>query len=259
MPSQRVSFENSSGVRLSGIIDLPEGPPNQFALFAHCFTCTKDLKAIVRISRHLAKHEIGVLRFDFTGLGGSAGQFCDSNFQSNVSDIISAVEFLASNFQSPSTLIGHSLGGTAMIVASKQIPSARSLVTLASPANTHHLVDTLLRLNPHIERDGQGEVVIGGRSHLIKAQLLDSLRNQDIESSLGSLSIPHLIFHSPKDETLSINHGHKMFESTGESGGRETNYRAFVTLPGSDHLFVNQAEDIPFVGSLIANWCHRFI
>ncbi|MEL7499800.1 MAG: alpha/beta fold hydrolase [Planctomycetota bacterium] len=252
MPSQRVYFPNSKGDRLAGIVDLPSEDPVGFALFAHCFTCTKDLKAIVRVSRGLAKQGIGVLRFDFTGLGDSHGDFSESNFESNVSDIHSAANWLSENHQPAAMFVGHSLGGTALMSTMNRMDSARSLVTLASPANTHHLVDTLLRLNPNIEKDHEGEVVIGGRTHLIKTQLLQSLRRQQMKPLIESIQIPHLVLHSPDDEMLAIQHAHDIFEM---SGG----YKAFVTLPGSDHLLVNQPEDVGFVSNLIASWGKRFM
>lgn len=258
MPSQRITFENEAGVLLAGIIDLPDQPVTRYALFAHCFTCTKDLKAIVKISRGLAKQGIAVLRFDFTGLGGSGGVFADSNFETNVADIQAAVRWLSENHQAPQLLIGHSLGGTAMIATASQIPSAACIVTLASPANTHHLVQTLYRLNPAIEQQGFGEVVIGGRTHMIRKTLLDSLQRRNIQQPLNALSLPHLILHSPTDETLPIDHADEMFAETGRLQKRVDNYRAYVTLPGSDHLLVNQPEDINFVVGLIANWGRRF-
>lgn len=251
MPSQRIYIENSAGDRLAGIIEIPTEPPLGFALFAHCFTCTKDLKAIVRICRGLAKQNIGVLRFDFTGLGDSHGVFADSNFETNQADILSAVDWMAQNYEAPKLLIGHSLGGTALMATTQQIPSATSLVTLASPANTHHLVDTLLRLNPNIERDGAGEVVIGGRTHLVRTQLLESLRNKKMQPLIEAIKIPQLVLHSPADEMLSISHAYDIFNWTGGA-------KAFVTLPGSDHLLINQPQDVGFVSDLIASWATRY-
>ena len=249
--SHRVTFPNHAGDPLVGVLDTCDRP-RYYAIFSHCFTCSKDLKAIVRISRRLAEHGIGVLRFDFTGLGDSHGVFADSNFETNQQDILSAVDWLVANYEGPEILIGHSLGGTALMASTHSIPSARALATLASPSNTHHLVDTLLRLNPSIEVDGQGEVVIGGRTHLVKTQLLDSLRRQDMRTHIESIKIPHLVLHSPTDETLSYSHAENMFEWTGGP-------KAFVTLPGSDHLLVNQPEDVGYVADLIAVWAKRFL
>ena len=181
MPSQRVYFSNPRGQRLAGIIDLPGEQPSGIALFSHCFTCTKDLKAIVRVSRGLSRHGIAVLRFDFRGLGDSHGVFAESNFETNLEDIQSAVQWLGENYSPPQLLIGHSLGGAAMMASVAAIPSAKSLVTLAAPSDTKHLAEFLAKSNPQIEATGSGEVVIGGRSHQITTQLLASLRQQEMQ------------------------------------------------------------------------------
>lgn len=252
MPSQRVNFENESGIQLSGIVDLPESEPHAFALFAHCFTCTKDLKAIVRISRGLAKQGIGVLRFDFTGLGGSQGDFSQSNFETNLADIQAATQWLAKTHQSPQLLIGHSLGGAAMMASAGSIASARSIVTLAAPSCTKHLAAFLLRTNPAIESEGVGDVTIGGRAHTVRQQLIDSLKNRDLRSSIEQISIPHLILHSPVDETLSFRHAEEIFAWTGGE-------KSLITLVGSDHLLVKQPGDVGYVTSLITAWSAPFL
>ena len=250
MPSHRVFFENENGTRLAGILDLPTEPPRVYALFSHCFTCTKDLKAIVRISRGLARYGIAVLRFDFTGLGDSHGEFSDSNFETNLVDIQAAVRWLTQEQQSPRLLIGHSLGGAAMMASASQIDSAVGLVTVAAPSCTKHLAEFLSRQNPAIETEGSGQVVIGGRSHLMRAQLLQSFRNRDLKSEIESLRIHHLIFHSPLDETLAFRHAEEIFSLTGGP-------KSLVTLDGADHLLVNQPGDVEFVADLIAIWSRR--
>jgi putative redox protein len=262
MPSQRVHFLNESKIKLSGILDMPaEGKPVAFAIFAHCFTCTKDLKAIVRVSRGLAAHQIGVLRFDFTGLGDSQGEFSDSNFESNIADIVAAAKWLADEHEAPSLLIGMSLGGAAAMAAmgaeksnspSHPLAGVKALTTLAAPSCTAHLAEFLLRTNPEIESVGSGTVTIGGRSHLIKNQMLESLRNFDLQTAIGRISIPHLVLHSPEDETLDYRHATEIFSHTAGA-------KAMVTLDGSDHLLVNQPEDVGFVADLIAVWSKRFI
>lgn len=252
MPSQRVTFKNQSGIQLAGIVDLPDDPPRGFALFAHCFTCTKDLKAIVKISRRLATHGIGVLRFDFTGLGNSGGDFSQSNIQTNMSDIAAANDWLAKEHQPPELLIGHSLGGAAMMAMVGKIESARSIATLASPSGTKHLAKFLESQNPDIRQLGVGEVVIGGRSHTMRTQLLDSLSEFDLKPLIQQISIPHMVLHSPVDKTLAFKHAEEIFAWTGGA-------KSLITLDGSDHLLINQPEDVNYVADLIATWSSKWM
>ena len=250
--SEKVFFENDSGIRLCGIIDRPTEAGRATALFSHCFTCTKDLKAIVKISRKLAENGIAVLRFDFTGLGDSRGNFSDTNFENNCEDVLAAVKKMATEIAPPSILIGHSLGGAAMMTMAAQIVSTKALVTIASPSTTIHLADYLAQTNPDIVEKGKGEVVIGGRTYLLKKQLLDNLRKQDLPSSLGNLQIPHLIFHPSNDDTLPYWHAEKMFELTGGP-------KSMVTLDDSDHLLVERKDDCDYVARMISSWLSRFI
>ena len=252
MPSTRVRFENSRGIALRGIIDWPAEATERIALFSHCFTCTKDLKAIVRISRNLAKHGIAVLRFDFTGLGESKGVFADSNFETNCDDILAARDFLIAEHVAPQLLIGHSLGGAAMISTASEIESAKAICTIASPSDTYHLADFLLRTNPDIEIKGAGDVVIGGRSHTITTQLVESLQRQPMTERLADLYLPYLVFHSPTDETLSYSHARAMYDKT--SGPV-----SIITLDDSDHLLVNRTDDVGFVADMIATWSKRYL
>ena len=252
MPSHRVYFESHSGIRLAGIVDQPTTEPRAFALFAHCFTCSKDLKVIVRISRGLAKHGFGVLRFDFTGLGDSHGEFSHSRFETNLDDIQSAADWLASEHHAPQLLIGHSLGGASMMASAGAIPSAKALVTVAAPSCTKHLARFLGSSNPNIEADGHGEVTIGGRTHLIRRELLDSLDGFDLKAAIEKIRIPHMVMHSPVDETLVFRHAEEIFAWTGGP-------KSFVTLEGADHLLVNQPEDVGYVADLIAAWSSRII
>ena len=258
MSSSRINFMNAAGKRLAGIMELPSPTttgneqPETIALFAHCFTCTKDLKAIVRISRALAKRNIGVLRFDFTGLGDSEGNFADTNIESNLEDIQSASHWLEENHQAPSLLIGHSLGGAAMMASVESIPSSRALATLASPSCTQHLAEFLGNQNPEINSTGSGTVTIGGRTHTIKKQMLDSLRNFDLKERIQRINVPHMILHSPADETLDFRHAVDIFEITAGA-------KSLVTLVDSDHLFANRFNDTTYVADLIATWGSRFL
>lgn len=254
MPSQRVFFENESGVRLAGILDMPTvaDDTRAFALFAHCFTCTKDLKAIVRVSRGLAKHNIGVLRFDFTGLGDSQGDFSESNIQTNLADIQAAVNWLATEHQSPKLLVGHSLGGAAMMASAGLIESAKALVTLAAPSCTKHLARFLETQNPAIRSAGVGEVTIGGRTHTMRTQLLDSLAGFDLKPLIEKISLPHMVLHSPADETLDFRHAEEIFAWTG-------GVKSLITLDGSDHLLVNDPSDVGYVADLVATWSRKWV
>jgi putative redox protein len=251
--SQRVKFSNANGHTLAGILELPATQtPRAFCVFSHCFTCTKDLKAIVRISRRLAEHGWGVLRYDFTGLGESTGDFSHTTFHDNVSDLVAAADFLAENHQAPQYLIGHSLGGAASIVAAPKIPSVSAVVNIASPANTQHLAGFLSGENPDIEAVGAGTVVIGGRPHLIRQPMIQTLRNHDHPKHLRDLSLPLLVMFSPEDETLPFEQGLEMFRLA-------CGPVSFVTIDGADHLLVNQAADVRFVADLISVWAGRFI
>jgi len=249
--SIRVSFPNADGDNLVGILERSQEPPRAFALFSHCFTCGKDLKSIVRISRQLAQRGWGVLRFDFTGLYHSSGDFSATNLTTNVSDIHAAAAFMWANYQAPQLLIGHSLGGTAMALAANQVDSAKALVTIASPGSTDRLARFLETENPSIQSQGVGSVSIGGRQYELRRQLLEDLRSYEVEQVLSQLRVPILMFHSPQDQTLPYAMGLKMF---GAAVGR----KSFVTLDGADHLLTNQPLDIEFVAETITVWARRY-
>ena len=250
--SKRVSFQNSDGIQLSGIVDWNSENTHAFCVFAHCFTCTKDLKAIVRISRNLADRGFGVLRFDFTGLGGSGGQFHETTFQNNCEDVRAAVNFVTNEYEAPRFLIGHSLGGAAQMMMASQFPSIQGIATIASPSDTRHLSKTLQRMNPAIRETGQGGVSIGGFTYLVKEPMLDVLEQTDLETPIRNNGIPHLIFHSPVDDTLAISHAEKIFEWV-------TGPRTFVTLDGSDHLLVQNPNDVDYVADQFELWANRIL
>lgn len=251
MPSQRFFVRIPTGEQLAVIIELPQNDPRFFAIFSHCFTCTKDLKAIVKISRLLAEKGIAVARFDFRGLGESTGEFADSNFETNMTDILSVSDWLSEHFQPPRLLIGLSLGGAAMMAVSRQIASASGIVTLAAPSGTRHLAEFLSQQSPEIETEGIGSVVIGGRQYRLKRQLLESLRNRDLEADIGAIRMHHLILHSPMDETVGFHHAETLIRI---SGG----IKSMVTLDGSDHLLINRTEEVQFVADLIDLWSQRW-
>lgn len=248
--TERVQFFTADGIRLTGILELPAEEPKAFALFSHCFTCTKDLKASVRICRELAARGWGVLRYDFRGLGESSGRFAESCFLTNQEDLRSAVRFLAEKYQAPRVLIGHSLGGATSLATASEVDSARGVVTLAAPSDTHHLGRLLLRMNPSIETNGEGEVIIGGIRHTVSMKMVNVLLEFDLTSRLDLLSKPVLSFHGTRDETLAFHH---VMELVKALEGK----CSLVVLKDSDHLFVTKPEDIAFIAESIDLWARR--
>ena len=248
--SERVRFAGGNQALLSGIVDSPAGDPLVVAIFAHCFTCTKDLKAIVKISRRLAEQGFQVLRFDFTGLGDSQGDFSDTNFSGNIRDALAAAKFMRENYQPPRLLIGHSLGGAAMMAAASQIPEAGAIATLASPSDTQHLAELLTLMNRDIIDKGQGEVTIGGLTYLIKRQMIDDLKNFDLPTLIRQSNKPQLILHSPIDRTLALHHATRLAEMVGQQA-------SLVSLQEADHLLTSDQRDVEYVADLIATWAKR--
>ncbi len=244
---------------LGGIVDLPEDPPRASVVLTHCFTCNKDLKAIVRIGRGLAEQGFLVLRYDLTGLGNSEGDFAQSNFSANQADLVAAVEYLSTTYQPPSFLIGHSFGGACSLSTAEQFPSVQGIISLASPSDTHHLADLLERMDPEIPAKGIGVVRIGGREYVIRQQMLDDFRRHDLSEKLRQLTKPVLLFHSPEDETLGFEHVLRLFSLLSQRAPTDSEAPpvSLMCLPGADHLLVKQPADIPFVVDTIATWCAR--
>ena len=252
MPTRRATIESSAGLTLAAIVDAPDSTPTATAVLAHCFTCTKDLKAIVKVSRRLAESGIAVVRFDFRGLGGSAGTFADSNFETNLEDLKSACDWAADNVGVAKLLIGHSLGGAAVMASAMHIPSVQGIATLAAPSCTAHLASFLSQSNPDIDSVGHGDVVIGGITHTISRQMLESMRQFDLKAEIESIDKPHLILHSPSDATVKFEHAHNLLEwGKGD--------KSLVTLNGSDHLLLNRRQDVNDVADLISVWTRHWI
>lgn len=258
--SYRVRFTGGSGYELAGIIDRPDVQPAAPALvFSHCFTCSKDLKAIARISRGLADCGIAVLRYDMTGLGNSQGDFAQTNFSTNLADLTAAVEFARTHFDGPISLLGHSFGGAASMAyagspqGQTQVPA---LITLAAPSDTHHLASLLAKMDPAIEASGSGTVTIGGMLWEIKRQMLDDFRRHELTALIPKIRAATLLLHSPVDQTLGYDHALRIMGLIQQSPNTETPV-SLVTLPGADHLLATNPDDIEFVVEIIAAFIRR--
>lgn len=249
--TESVEFPSAHGHALAARLELPAESPDAFALFAHCFTCSKDYKAVVRISRELAAAGVAVCRFDFTGLGESGGDFADTNFSSNLEDLLAATDFLRQEFAAPELLIGHSLGGAAILAAASRIPEARAVVTLAAPSDTEHLSSRLQRMAPELAKTGEATVTLAGRPFLVRKQLLLDLERHNMETYVAELGRPLLIIHSPEDETLDISHAERLFRIARQP-------KSFLAVDGADHLLSGR-EDWRFVAGSIRLWAERYL
>ena len=256
--TQRVQFPGHANNLLAGILELPSGEPNGFILFSHCFTCGKDLKAIVRISRALADLGWGVLRYDFSGLGNSQGDFSASNFTTNREDLRSAAQFLSRDYNPPAYLMGHSFGGATSLSMAMELSSVRGVVAVASPSDTHHLASLLEHMNPEITARGEGFVTIGGRAHLVKQQMLDDFRSHDLRSAVELITKPILAFHSQTDETVDFRNA---LVNCGLASTSTTSFfqqRSLISLPNCNHLLTTNGEDCVLIAEITDAWCRRF-
>lgn len=252
MKSKKIKFLNAAGQELSARIELPANEtPKGFALFAHCFTCNKNLIAVRNIGRALTNNGIAVLRFDFTGLGESEGDFENTNFSSNVEDLISAALFLEHNYTAPNIIIGHSLGGAAVVFAAHHIPSIKAVATIGAPSNPKHVANLLKSGIDEINASGEAIIVIGGREFKIQKQFLDDINEKNMDKTLKSLKSALLVLHSPQDTTVGIENAAQIFQSAWHP-------KSFISLDGADHLLTNK-EDSLYVGKMIANWSERYI
>ncbi|MGI9403440.1 MAG: bifunctional alpha/beta hydrolase/OsmC family protein [Hyphomicrobium sp.] len=249
--SEKISFPGSQGGMLAARLDRPDGPPQAYALFAHCFTCSKDILAASRIAGALADRGFAVLRFDFTGLGASEGEFANTNFSSNVEDLLLAVEYLRRNHAAPQILIGHSLGGAAVLAAAFDVPELRAVATIGAPADANHVAKQFHVILDDIERDGASEVTLAGRTFTIKKQFLDDLKQQSLLDRLGQLRKALLVFHAPRDEVVGIENASMIFAAAKHP-------KSFVSLDGADHL-LSRKEDAGYVASVLAAWAARYI
>lgn len=252
MPTERLTFTGASGATLSARLELPPARhPHAMALFAHCFTCSKDLSAAVHITRALADAGIGVLRFDFTGLGESEGDFEDTNFSSNVGDLVAAAEFLAAEWEPPTLLVGHSFGGAAVLHAAAELPDVRAVATIAAPADPEHVRKLFTRAEDEIAARGQATVRLAEREFTITREFLEDLRQDSMQSVLADLERPLLLIHSPVDEQVDIANAARLFEAARHP-------KSFVALDGADHLLTADG-DARWAGSVIAAWAARWL
>lgn len=252
MKTNSITFTNAEGLPLAGELDLPgHTAPRVFCVFAHVFTGSKDISAAVHISRALCAAGIGVLRFDFTGLGDSAGDFADSNFSSNVSDIQAAADYLAEHHQAPQLLVGHSLGGTAILKAASQIKSCRAVVSIGSPADPEHVLHLLDDELSVIEARGQARVTLAGGQFCIKKQFVDDVRAQNWQDWLRGLKQPLLIMHSPADKTVEIHNAALIYKLAPHP-------KSFVSLDGANHLLTRRSDAL-YAGKLITTWAEHYL
>ena len=251
MPTERFQFPGAAGQQLAASLDLPEGQPVAYALFAHCFTCGKDVLAAKRIAVALAAKGIAVLRFDFTGLGSSEGDFANSTFSSNVADLVRAAAHLRETRKAPSILIGHSLGGAAVLAAAAQVPEAKAVVTIAAPSDPAHVTGLFAERIEEIRKHGKVEVSLAGRPFHIKREFLDDIAEHNLMSHVAGLHKALLIMHSPTDDTVGIDNATRIFVAAKHP-------KSFVSLAGADHLLSDRRDGM-YVADVIAAWAERYI
>jgi len=253
MPAQTISlsFPGARGAMLAARLDLPPAAaPIAYALFAHCFTCSKETKATTYVSAALAERGIAVLRFDFTGLGGSGGDFASTNFSSNVEDLVSAADYLRQHYSAPSILVGHSLGGSAVLAAARRVPEAVAVATMGSPFDPAHVLH-LVKDRAAVERDGEAEVDIGGRPFRIRREFLEDISGSKLGEDVARMGKALLVMHSPRDTVVGIDNATQIF-----SAARHP--RSFISLDPADHM-LSRREDALFAGSMLATWAARYL
>lgn len=252
MRREQLRFPGAHGGTLAARLESPVTDPTAYCLFAHCFTCSKDLKAAGWISRALVDRGIAVFRFDFTGIGESEGEFSETDFSSNLDDLVAAADFLRSHYQAPALLLGHSLGGTAVLAAAERIPEVRAVSTIGAPSDTEHLRDILVRISPELEARGEAEIDLGGAHRFrIRKQLLEDLAEDHLKGVLHKLHRPLLLFHSPVDNTVGIEHAHRLFEAAKHP-------KSYISLGMADHL-LSRERDARYVGEVLAAWAGRWL
>lgn len=248
---KKFNFKNHHGQLLSGRLELPLGQPKAVALFAHCFTCSKDITAPSVISKALTDHEIAVLRFDFTGLGASEGDFSNTNFSSNVEDLVVAYNHLSREIVPPEILIGHSLGGSAVLKVASQLEMVKAVVTIGAPGDIRHVAHLFDQDIAQIEREGKAEVTLAGRKFTIKKQFIDDINEIDILQGVRELEKALLVMHAPLDQTVGIEHAAKIFQTAKHP-------KSFISLDSADHLLMKRADG-EYAANVIGAWVGRYL
>lgn len=246
-----IKLTNRKGEILAAILEFPEGPIAGYSVFAHCFTSNKNLSAVHTIGKLLTDNGIAVLRFDFTGLGESEGEFENTNFTTNTEDLLDACAFLKANYEAPKILIGHSLGGAAVLFSAKHIESLKAILTIGAPADPSHVSHLFEEHISSIEKEGEKLLSIGGRSFRIKKQFLDDIQSKKIEDATKGLNVPIMVIHSPQDEMVEISNAAKIYKAANHP-------KNFISLDNADHLLGSKI-DSQFVGQMISSWTKRYL
>ena len=251
MQSHQASFPGAHGLMLAARLDAPDAPPRAHALFAHCFTCSKDIFAASRIAQSLVEHGIAVLRFDFTGLGHSEGEFANTDFSSNIADLVAAADWLRKEHTAPALLIGHSLGGAAVLAAAGAMPEVRAVATIAAPSDPTHVAGLFRAQVPEIEERGEALVQLAGRPFRIRREFLEDAADQNLREKIGHLGRALLILHSPVDETVGIANATSIFVNARHP-------KSFISLDNADHL-LRKRPDAAYAATMIAAWSERYL
>ena len=251
--SKKIKFKGKNGYMIAAQLDLPKtGKPKGMVLFAHCFTCSKNLNSVNYISKALVQKQFGVFRFDFTGIGESEGDFSDTNFSTNIQDLVTAAEFMKKEYMAPDVLLGHSLGGAAVLAAASSIPDIKAVATIAAPFDplhvSHHFQDQVCL----IKKDGQAEVNLSGRKFIIKKQFIEDIDSHNMVNHIKNLKVPLIIFHAPADKTVGIENAKMIFDTARHP-------KSFVSLDKADHLLLDNPKDGEYVGQVLASWVHRYL
>ena len=250
--SQDVEFAGPNGQMLAGILEVPNGtPPRAMVLFAHCFSCSKDISASRVIARKLAEEGFGVLRFDFTGLGESEGEFSDTNFSTNLDDLEAAANWLKSNFGGPDILVGHSLGGAAVISVAHRLPQVKAVATVGAPSDADHVIHNFGPKLDEINEQGEADVLLAGRSFKIKKQFVEDVSGAKVKDAVATLGRPLLVMHAPTDMVVGIENATGLFVQAKHP-------KSFVSLDTADHL-LSRKEDAAYVAGLVANWSAKYV
>lgn len=249
--SLKISFTNRQGQTLAARLDLPLEAPRAYALFAHCFTCSKDIFAASRIAQGLTNNDIAVLRFDFTGLGASEGEFANTNFSSNVEDLEDAAHFLAGEYEPPALLIGHSLGGAAVLAAAPRLASVQAVATINAPADPDHVKENFHYALPEIQESGAAQVMLSGRPFTIKRQFLEDIATQRLNDAVSTMKKALMVFHAPLDQQVGIENAATIFRAAKHP-------KSFISLDQADHLLSDRRDAI-YVADLLGSWARRYL